>query len=415
MKKVLLIITLIFSLLLVSCNTNDTDNNGNDGNNNGNEEIDNYFVDYATEQLIKLNDTLRLPSSNALFPDMLQHVEGRGVANLWDFSAYFTAVIRAYKVNPTSEVKAYYDQAMRDLGWYESTNRDDNHLVYASNNGRETPAFYDDNVWLVIGLLDAYEMTNDNELLEMAESVQAWIYESWQTAFGGGLLWREFGPGTDPAEISRNTCINAPAAYAAARFYQLTESQDHLNWAKRIFKWTKDYLFDSTLNVYLDNINQLGQVNSMIFTYNTGVMISAAALLYHITDDVAYQEHALLLIDGGQQILSKKHINPTIEGDFYKDNTWFNLYIYQGYLDATRYLDDTELAHKNMRGAIQSFNFSYPKYKDHNGLALEKWDATGYTQAQSSDFKAATLYASGTLESIGIFAEYFNENSDLFK
>ena len=69
----------------------------------------------------------------------------------------------------------------------------------------------------------------------MQKKVQEWIYASWQTAFGGGLLWREFPKNEDPAVISRNTCINAPAAYAAARFYQLTESQSHLNWAKKNF------------------------------------------------------------------------------------------------------------------------------------------------------------------------------------
>lgn len=413
MRKIILILILLLTIGLVACTTPEKE----DGNNGDNQPfiVDNQYTDYAIEQLKNINEHLRHDNSHLLFPDMLAHTAGNHVANLWDFGAYFTGVIRTYKIHRTEETKVYFDQAMMDLEWYKAKNRDDDHLVYASQNGNETPAFYDDNVWLVIGLLEAYEFTENKVYLDIAEKVQEWIYASWQTAFGGGLLWREFPKNEDPAVISRNTCINAPAAYAAARFYQLTESQSHLNWAKRIFGWTQQHLFDSNLNVYLDNINQLGQVQNMIFTYNTGVMISAAALLYDITGDNAYQAHALEIIEGGRVILSKPHINTSVKGDFYKDNTWFNLYFYQGLLDATRYLDETDSAHEYMQKAIQAFDFSYPRFKDKFGLALEKWDASGYNQAQQDNFRAATLYASGNLETMGIFAEYVHENSDLFK
>lgn len=410
MKKILIILTISLSFVLVACNQN---------NSTIDDEVpvieNNQYTEYAMEQLKQINEHLRHDSNHLLFPDMLVHTSNNGVANLWDFSAYFTAVIRAYKINKTDEVKVYFDQAMSDLEWYRARNREDDHLVYASQNGNETPAFYDDNVWLVIGLLDAYELTENNLYLDMAEKIQKWIYESWQTAFGGGLLWREFPPTEDPAVISRNTCINAPAAYAAARFYQLTGSESHLNWSKKIFKWTQEYLYDTSLHVYVDNINQLGQVEKMLFTYNTGVMISAAALLYDITKEVHYQEHALEIIEGGRVILSKPHLNPSVKGDFYKDNTWFNLYFYQGLLDATRYLDDTEIAHTYMKNAMDSFDFSYPRFKDPFGLALEKWDASQRHLTENPNYRAATLYASGNLESMGIFAEYVNENSELFK
>ena len=118
------------------------------------------------------------------------------------------------------------------------------------------------------------------------------------------------------------------------------------------------------------------------------------------------------IIEGGRVILSKPHINTSVNGDFYKDNTWFNLYFYQGLLDATRYLDETDSAHEYMQKAIQAFDFSYPRFKDKFGLALEKWDASGYNQAQQDNFRAATLYASGNLETMGIFAEYVHENSE---
>lgn len=412
MKKFLTLLSvLILGFVLVACNPKKEDNDL------PNKYIaDNQYTDYAIEQLIKINEVLSNDADHEKYPNMLQHTRGNGVANLWDFGAYFTSVIKTYKITQTNEIKAYYDKAFDDLEWYRATNRSDDHLVYASQNGDEVPAFYDDNVWLVIGLLESYEFTKNQDHLEMAEAIQAWIYESWQSAFGGGLLWREFH--ADPnwnEKITRNVCINAPAAYAAARFYQLTGNKYHLDWAEQIFEWTKEHLFDTDLNVYLDSIDENGNVDRMIFTYNSGVMISAASLLYEITENVEYQKHAILNIVGARQVMSKPHIREDIEGDFYKDNTWFNMYLFQGFLDATRYLDDTTKAHEAMQAAMQAFDFVYPRYKDYYGLALQEWNASGLSQARKAEFRPATLYAAGNLESMTVFAEYVHENSKLFK
>lgn len=52
--------------------------------------------------------------------------------------------------------------------------------------------FFDDNAWLVFGLLEMYAARQDEALLDKAEQVQAFIYSGWQEDLGGGLLWREF-------------------------------------------------------------------------------------------------------------------------------------------------------------------------------------------------------------------------------
>lgn len=412
MKKIFSLLFVAFlSLGLVACNKEKTTPKTEDTF-----IANNIYTDYAVEQLKKINEHISYDENHEEYPNMIRHTKDGDIANLWDFGAYFTGVIKTYKITQTEEIQAYYDQAFSDLEWYKALNRDDDYLVYSSKNGNEVPAFYDDNVWLVIGLLESYEYTKNEEHLKMAEDIQEWIYDSWQTAFGGGLLWREFH--ADPTwdeKISRNTCINAPAAYAAARFYQLTGSDYHLEWAEQIFTWTEEHLFDTQLNVYLDNIDEFGNVENMIFTYNSGVMISAASLLYNLTNNDHYQDHALLNIAGAKDVMSKKHMRNDIEGDFYKDNTWFNMYLFQGYLDATRYLDETELAHQNMQEAIKAFNFVYPRYKDYHGLALQEWDASNLTQSRQESFRPASLHAAGNLESMTVFAEYYRENPELLK
>ena len=43
-------------------------------------------------------------------------------------------------------------------------------LFMHQKNGEEIPPFYDDNVWLVIGLIKGYTLTNDEQQLDKAKN-----------------------------------------------------------------------------------------------------------------------------------------------------------------------------------------------------------------------------------------------------
>ena len=115
-------------------------------------KYDGTLEDKAMEQFGLLDQYLRLSNKT-----LSENRSKMSRANLWTYSAYFTTVNQIYMMNPSDENKKLLDDAQTELEWYIATNREDDHLVYASQNGNETPAFFDDNVWLVIGWLNSYK------------------------------------------------------------------------------------------------------------------------------------------------------------------------------------------------------------------------------------------------------------------
>ena len=53
-------------------------------------------------------------------------------ANLWSYGAYFTMTSQLYSVERSDDNLNRYNQALEELDWYQSLNRPDDHLVYAS-------------------------------------------------------------------------------------------------------------------------------------------------------------------------------------------------------------------------------------------------------------------------------------------
>lgn len=343
--------------------------------------IDKYLRNYAGQLLYKKNQT---------------------IASLWDYSAYFTAVVKAYKVNPTKNQK-YLDKALLDLEWYKVTNRKDNHLVYASENGHETPVFYDDNVWLAIGFVELYEVTLNNVYLDKAKRILDFIYESWQTHDGGGLLWKEFPKTFKPEQIVRNTCINAPTAYVSSLIYKLTKEQTYLDWAVKIYGWTKNVLKDPNSGLYFDNISQNHIIEETYWTYNVGVMIATASILYHITEDSTYAQDALLSIKDSHKRLAIHHDTHQVDFKYYDDSPWFRVYLFQGLLDGYTYLKlkDKEIVEKYLDEVLYGFDYMYQNFQPQQTFVLDKWSKSNVVQTD-----VESLFASGNLESLYIFETY---------
>lgn len=218
-------------------------------------------------------------------------------ANLWTYSAYYTMVnqLKLVQNNTTNEQRLI--EATNELEWYRSKNRADDYLVYASKNGTEKPAFFDDNIWVVIGFINAYKTTNQQEYLDKATSVMDWIYTGWDDE-KGGLYWREYDKNLDPERKERNTCINGPAAWASLLLYEITENKLYRDWGIRIYTWTKKWLYSTSDKVYYDNINGANVINRWTFTYNTGTMLSAASYLYKLTHSDVYKNDVDDLITG---------------------------------------------------------------------------------------------------------------------
>ena len=88
---------------------------------------------------------------------------------------------------------------------------------------------------------------------------------------------------------SKNACSNGPASILAARLYKLTKEEEYLDWARRIYDWQKDVLFDRATGAVYDNINgQTDVISTVALTYNQGTFLGTAVELFDITKDPLY-------------------------------------------------------------------------------------------------------------------------------
>ncbi len=133
--------------------------------------------------------------------------------------------------------------------------------------------FNDDIMWMVIACTRGYLLSGDAEFRDAARTNFDECYaRAWSSDIGGGLWWK-----TD--NMSKNACVNGPAAIAAALLARACQEPDYLTKATNIFLWEKATLFDPATGQIYDNIRRNGRIGHHAFTYNEGTFVGAANLL----------------------------------------------------------------------------------------------------------------------------------------
>ena len=224
---------------------------------------------------------------------------GTDKAFLWPYGGHVEAVAAQLENYPDCEnaKQMYLDTLMGILPY--TVCRDDGHLAYAAANGGGGDIFYDDNVWIAIIYLNASHILKDDRFLKLAERVTEFCYSGWDEKLGGGVYWQE--------------------------------NQKYLDWAVKLYDWTKKNLQDPSDYLYWDNINLEGKVQNWKFTYNTGCMIGAAAHLYDITKNENYltdaRNTAMSSLNGG---FGSWDENGNYR--FTDPNPWFLTWLLDGYM-----------------------------------------------------------------------------------
>lgn len=163
--------------------------------------------------------------------------------------------------------------------------------VKAENGNTYINYYYDDMEWMALACLRAFKATNDAQYKDVAQLLWADIKGGWSADLGGGIWWRKDNP-------SKNAPSNLPAAILAARLYREFNNADDLEWAKKIYNWQKDVLYEPNSGWVYDNIDAAGNKNtSWKFTYNQGTFIGAALELYLITNSSLYINDAIKAAD----------------------------------------------------------------------------------------------------------------------
>jgi predicted alpha-1,6-mannanase (GH76 family) len=167
--------------------------------------------------------------------------------------------------------------------------------VPVKNGGNFLNRYIDDMEWNALAMLRAYQLTGDEKFLEAVDVLWGDIRAHWNENAGGGLMWEKQDP------FGKNACSNGPAAILAARLFREKKNFDDLEWAKRIYHWQRNTLFDEQSGAIWDNIKQSDEglkINkNWIFTYNQGTFIGAATELFNLTGDSLYLQDAIKATD----------------------------------------------------------------------------------------------------------------------
>jgi predicted alpha-1,6-mannanase (GH76 family) len=167
-------------------------------------------------------------------------------------------------------------------GWIET--------FYIGQNERGwIVAHYDDECWMTMALLRAYDLTGNVKYLNQAKVLFADIKNGWDAdccgTVRGGLWW-------DKAHTQKATASNAGAALAGARLYQRTGDIAYLDFARQVYSYWFTNMVNPTTFQVCDHINPNGEKVWWRFTYNEGLMIGAALELYEATGTAAYLNNA---------------------------------------------------------------------------------------------------------------------------
>lgn len=311
------------------------------------------FTGYGKRGELLLND---MAKNFWLYNGRLKdQVNKQDYVTLWGYAAYMEACGQRFETEPdNTAAKEEYIKALENVEFFRTGWRSDDLQVYQCwpDTGK-AECFYDDNVWVVLEFIHAYNLLGDTKWLDYAKGNINYCYSGWDEKAGGGVYWKE-DTRDDPKEASKNTCINAPLALASAELYKVTNDKSYLDWAKKLYTWTKDKFRDPEDNIFWDNVNvATGNVEKSKYSYNTGNMIGAAAVLYEITKDGAYLTDAKAYAGAAYKYFGFP-TDETEEKYFYRmkeDNPWFNSSLLKGYMllyaadpAEVRYIDSFLLA-----------------------------------------------------------------------
>lgn len=256
-------------------------------------------------------------------------LSGQRVAYLWPTSGVFSGVNALLEVTGDKKyAKILEEKILPGLeNYYDAGRLPACYQSYITQAGL-SDRFYDDNVWLAIDFLEACNLTQKKEYLDKSLELWQFIVSGWDEEVGG-IYWCE------QKKESRNTCSNAPGSVLALKLYESTDSAYFLDWGTRLYQWTKEYLQDSTDYLYFDNVKMDGRVDKAKYTYNSGQMLQAAALLYKITGDEIYLTDAKKIAKS-----AITHFTETFETPqgktirlFKNTGNWFNVILFRGYAE----------------------------------------------------------------------------------
>src|ERR1035437_4268792 len=165
--------------------------------------------------------------------------------------------------------------------------------------------YYDDEGWLALAWIRAYDLTGNIQYLSMAKTIFKDMTGGWDDHCDGGLGWRKSRP-------SKNAVQNELFLLVAIRLHQRTPGDDgsgsYFEWAIKEWDWFKHSGLINSQNLVNDGLDKNCQNNGRTtWTYNQGVIIGGLTELYKTTGDSNYLAQATAIADATISTLIDKH------------------------------------------------------------------------------------------------------------
>ena len=219
---------------------------------------------------------------------------GAGPGFNWDQGVQLSALAGAARVDRGRAGSLRRFVGALDAYWHADANGLFGYDASPNNGGLDR--YYDDNAWMALALVEAFEVTRGRPYLARAEQTVKFVLSGRDAVLGDGIYWHE------QAKKGKNTCANAPAVAAMLRVARHEPRDAAANLRREalaIYRWTIGKLRDPADGLMWDAVGLDGEVNRTKWTYNTALMIRSAVLLAQSAADAA--ESRAFLADAGTQ------------------------------------------------------------------------------------------------------------------
>lgn len=255
-----------------------------------------YSASEATAAFNNFNSAYYNPTAQLYY----SNTEKKNIGAIWTQAIYLDMAINAYqRTKDPAYLKLVNDIYIGGFNRYDGYNW----------NNTTTWFIYDDMMWWVIALTNAYDLTGNTTYLDKAKTGFARVWEGSYDPIKGGMFW-------DFQHSGKNACINYPTVIAAMKLYNITKDVAYLNKAKEIYTWSRENLFDIAKGRVADH--KVGNNNPGFedYTYNQGTCIGAAVLLYKSTNQQSYLDDAKLAANYTRYTMSDAAGILPAEGDW---------------------------------------------------------------------------------------------------
>ncbi|SDZ90355.1 Predicted alpha-1,6-mannanase, GH76 family [Pedobacter hartonius] len=225
--------------------------------------------------------------------------ERNSIGAIWTQAIYWDMVMNAYqRTKDPADLKMINDIYTGGFNRYDGYNW----------NNTTTWFIYDDMMWWVIALTNAYQITGNTVYLDKAKAGFDRVWNGSYDPVAGGMFW-------DFQHSGKNSCINYPTVIAAMKLYAVTKNEAYFTKATSIYAWSRANLFDTNSGRVADN--KIGNVPGYAdYTYNYGTCIGSAMALYKATGTQSYLADAKLCANYVKNTMSDSNGILPAEGDF---------------------------------------------------------------------------------------------------